>query len=377
MSSDNMLPPLAQIPADLVSLGDYAKRATAHMPRAVYEYIVGGGADEISQRRNREMLDRLLISPRVLVDVTRGSTETRVLGEGFRHPIMLAPVAFHKLVHPEGEIATARAASVLETPMVVSTLSSVELESIARTLDSPRWFQLYFQQDREFTLSLVRRAEDAGYTCLMITVDAPLHGIRNRAQRAGFELPEGVEAVNLKQRPPLPRRVLEPSQSIVFQGMMTEAPNWEGIRWLQSHSRLPIILKGVLSTADALKAQQMGIAGLVISNHGGRALDCVPSAIEVLPAIRQAVGAEMSLLLDGAIERGTDVFKALALGADAVMVGRPQLYALAVAGAPGVAHMLRILREELEVCMALAGTPTLADIGRAALYQPAPSLFNL
>ncbi|MBV1789621.1 alpha-hydroxy-acid oxidizing protein [Marinobacterium sp. D7] len=371
------LPPLAQIPADLVSLGDYARRAPAHMPKAVYEYIVGGGADEISLRRNREVLDRMLITPRVLVDVTRGGTQSQMLGETFRHPIMLAPVAFHKLVHPEGEIATARAASVLETPMVVSTLSSVELETIAQTLDSPRWFQLYFQQDRAFTLSLVRRAERAGYSCLMITVDAPLHGIRNRAQRAGFELPPGVEAVNLRQRPPLPSRVLEPSQSIVFQGMMTEAPNWEDIRWIQSQTQLPVVLKGVLSPVDALKAQQMGIAGLVISNHGGRTLDCVPSAIEVLPAIRQAVGREMTLLLDGAVERGTDVFKAIALGADAVMVGRPQLYALAVAGAAGVAHMLRILREELEVCMALAGTPTLADIGHEALYRPAQPLWGI
>lgn len=368
---DKLEPPLRSIPADLVSLSDYARRAPAHIPAPVYEYIAGGGADELSLKRNREALDRLLILPRVLADVTQGTTETTVLGERFRHPFMLAPVAFQRLVHAEGEIASARAASALEAPMVVSTLSSYSLENIASELSSPRWFQLYFQQDRDFTLSLVRRAESAGYSALMITVDASLHGIRNRAQRAGFELPAGVEAVNLKERPPLPRAVLEPNQSIVFQGMMTEAPTWDDIAWLQARTEMPLILKGVLSPADAVTARDMGISGLVVSNHGGRTLDCVPSGVELLPAVRRAVGSDMTLLVDGAIERGTDAFKAIALGADAVMVGRPQLYALAVAGAQGVAHMLRILREELEVCMALAGTATLADITPDALYTSA------
>lgn len=368
--SDTPKPPLDSIPPDLVSLSDYARRAAAHISPSVYEYILGGGADEVSLTRNRQVLDRLLLMPRVLADVTEGTTETHVLGERFRHPFMLAPVAFHRLVHDQGELATARAASALEAPMVVSTLSSISLETIASELSSPRWFQLYFQQDRAFTLSLVRRAEAAGYSALMVTVDASLHGIRNRAQRAGFELPAGVEPVNLCDRPPLPRAVLEPNQSIVFQGMMTEAPTWKEIAWLQSITELPILLKGVLSPADAAIARDSGVAGLVVSNHGGRTLDCVPSGVEMLPAIRQAVGDTMTLLVDGAIERGTDALKAIALGADAVMVGRPQLYALAVAGAPGVAHMLRILREELEVCMALAGTPTLADITQEALYRP-------
>lgn len=364
-------PPLAAIPADLVSVADYARYAPRHLPPAIFDYIVGGGADEISLRRNRAELDRILIEPRVLVDMSAATTRCEILGQSLRHPFLLAPVAFHRLAHDAGELATAEAASVLETAMVVSTLSSVSLEQIAERLSAPKWFQLYFQQDREFTLSLVRRAEAAGYTALMVTVDAPLHGIRNRAQRAGFVLPEGVEAVNLRDRPPLPRAVLEPSQSIVFQGMMSEAPDWDDICWLREQTRLPLILKGVLSPDDALRARDSGIDGLVISNHGGRTLDCVPAAIEMLPRIRQQLGDGYPLLLDGGIERGTDAFKALALGADAVLVGRPQLYALAVAGALGVAHMLRILREELEVCMALAGTPTLAQIDSNALYRPA------
>ncbi|MGB7387579.1 MAG: alpha-hydroxy acid oxidase [Pseudomonas neustonica] len=364
--------PLSTIPTDLVSVADYARYAPAFIPHAIMEYIAGGGADELSLKRNRSALDALQILPRALVDCTAGGTHTQVLGERLRHPLLLAPVAFQTLVHPEGELATADAASVLETGMVTSTLSSVSLEAIAARCSAPKWFQLYMQQSRDFTLQLVRRAEAAGYTQLMVTVDAPLHGIRNRAQRAGYELPPGVEAVNLKDRPPLPSASFEPSQSIVFQGMMSEVPNWDDIAWLQQQTRLPITLKGLLHPADVQKAQQMGLAGAVISNHGGRTLDCVPSPIDLLPSIRQAVGADFALLMDGGIERGTDVFKAIALGANAVLLGRPQLYALAVAGKLGVAHMLRILREELEVSMALAGTPTIADITPASLWRASP-----
>lgn len=360
---------LSTLPADLVSVSDYARYAPEHMTHAVYEYIVGGGADEITLKCNRSQLDELSILPKALINCTQGTTQTTIMGEVWRHPMMLAPIAFHKLVHPEGEIATAHAASILETGMMVSTLSSVELEKIADELDSPKWFQLYFQQSRAFTLSLVKRAEQAGYSKLVITIDAPLHGIRNRAQRAGFTLPEGVSAVNLKQRPPLPTASFELDQSIVFQGMMSEAPNWDDITWLMQQTALPIVLKGILNPADALHAKTLGITGIVVSNHGGRTLDCLPASIEMLPKIRQAVGDNYPLLFDGGIERGTDVFKAIALGANAVLIGRPQLYALAVAGAVGVGHMLRILREELEVTMALAGTPTIDDITPLSLWR--------
>ncbi len=361
--------PLSQIPADLVSLSDYERYARQLLPHSLFEYIAGGGANELTLQRNRTALDRISLLPRILRDVTAGSTHTRVLDENLRHPILLAPVAFQRMVHPDGELATAQAADALDTPMVVSTLASHSLEHIAAKTRAGKWFQLYFQQDSDFTLSLVRRAEEAGYSKLVVTVDAPLHGIRNRAQRAGFVLPDDVEAVNLRKRPPLPRAVLEPSQSIVFQGMMSEAPGWEQLEWLSRHTRLPIIVKGVLHPQDAIRVAGMGLAGVIVSNHGGRALDCVPSAIEMLPQIRTATGTDFTLLLDGGINRGTDVFKALALGANAVLIGRPQLYALAVAGAVGVAHMLRVLREELEVCMALAGTPCIGDITPAALHH--------
>ncbi len=361
--------PLQQIPDTLVSLQDYAKLAKDHLPHAIYEYIAGGGADEITLKRNRSKFDDVMIQPRVLQDCTQGSTHTTVMGEQWRHPIMLAPVAFHQLAHEYGELATAQAASILETPMMVSTLSSYSLEEISQTLESPKWFQLYFQQSRDFTKNLVERAEKAGYSKIVVTVDAPIHGIRNRAQHAQFKLPDNIQAVNLKDRPSLPTASFSPDKSIIFQGMMSEVPTWDDINWLITQSSLPIVLKGIISPADALKAKQMGVAGIVVSNHGGRTLDCMPSSIEVLPLVRKAVGNDYPILLDSGIQRGTDVFKALALGANAVMIGRPQLYALAVAGALGVGHMLRILREELEVTMALAGTPTIKDIDADALFK--------
>jgi len=360
---------LQQIPQDLVCVSDYQRYAEQILPKPIFEYVVGGGGDEITLKRNRQKLDEWLILPSVLNDVTKGRTQTTVLGEEFRHPMILAPVAFQKMAHPQGELATAEAADVLETGMIASTLATHTIEDIAAKLNQPKWFQLYVQESKAFTLDLVKRAERAGYSKLVITVDAPIHGIRNRAQRAGFVLPAGIEAVNLKDRPPLPTKELDPTQSIVFQGMMSEAPLWDDIAWLQKNTSLPIILKGILSPQDAVKAKQMGVAGVIVSNHGGRALDSVPSSIEMLPLIRQAVGDDFALIYDGAIARGTDTFKALALGADLVCIGRPQFYALAVAGALGVGHMLRVLREEFEVAMSLAGVSDVSCLSKQHLYR--------
>ena len=358
------------ISEDIVSVSDYEIAARQVLPHAIFEYVYGGGADEVTLERNRRAVEEIHLLPRVLRDVSNGTTHTCILGKTWRSPLMLAPVAFQKMAHPLGEVATAQAASAMETGMMVSTLASVTMENISDQLSSPKWFQLYWQLDRAFNLALIQRAEAAGYEAIVLTVDSAIHGIRNRAQRAKFALPEGIEAVNLRDRPELPQQVFTPDQSIVFQGMMSEAPNWQDVEWLISHTDLPVIIKGVLHPDDAMKAKSLGAQGVVVSNHGGRTLDCVPSAFEVVGGVRQAVGDDFCILLDGAVQRGTDVFKALALGADAVLVGRPQFYALAVAGAAGVAHMLRILREELEVAMALTGVAQVQDITSTYLYRP-------
>lgn len=365
------------VPPGTVCLEDYESRARDILPNDVYEYLASGCADDVTLRDNRSSFDNLKILPRLLTDCSRGNTALSLFGERFAHPVLLAPVAHQALVHPAGELATAEAAAITETGMVASTLSSVPMEDIAARMPANKWFQLYFQKDRARTLELVQRAEAAGYSVLVVTVDAPVSGVRNRVQRSGFTLPATMRPGNLPSRPEAGQVILSPGQSIVFQGLMTEAPTWQDVEWLRNKTRLPIVLKGVLHPQDAQQCQQMNIQGLVVSNHGGRCLDTVPAGITMLPAIRKAVGNDFPVLLDGGIRRGTDVFKALALGANAVLTGRPQVFALAVAGALGVAHMLQLLRDELEVTMALAGCPTLDDIGPQAMVDNYPSFLNV
>ncbi len=351
-----------RIPADIVSVADYERHASQRLPPAVFDHIAGGSGDESTLRENRQALDNIRLYPRLLTDMRAGHTRLELYGQTFRHPILLAPVAFQALVHPHGELATAQAASATDTGMICSTLSSFPLEAVARECHSPRWFQLYFQPHREHTLDLVRRAEGAGFQALVVTLDTVIHSGSRRARRAGFRLPEGVVAENLVRYPPPQQRTLSPDDSLIFQGMMSEAPTWADMEWLIQQTRLPVLIKGVMHPADATRLATLGISGMIVSNHGGRALDHAPASISLLPAIREAVGPDMTLLLDGSIRSGQDAFKALALGANAVCVGRPQIYALAVAGALGVAHMIKLLREELELCMAQTGCPTLKEI---------------
>jgi 4-hydroxymandelate oxidase len=269
-------------------------------------------------------------------------------------------------VHPDGEIATAQAADVMNIPMVTSTLASVPMEDITTHNKAGNWFQLYFQARQEDTLALLRRAENAGYDTLVITVDAAVSGLRNRPQRAGFELPTTVAAVNCNGFAP-GHLTLRDGDSPILHGIMANAPHWRDITWLKTQTRLPVVIKGILHPGDALTAQSAGADAIVVSNHGGRTLDGVPASIDALPAIRAAVGDTYPLLLDSGVRRGTDIVKALALGADAIMVGRPQVFSLAVAGALGVAHMLRLLREELEIAMALCGCASVAAIDQSCL----------
>jgi len=358
------LPPLEQIPPDVVSVDDYEALARERVDPAVWAYLAGGSADELTLRENREAYAKRKLCPRVLADFTGANTRVELFGRTFPHPILIAPTAFHRLVHSQGELATVLGAAAMEAGMVVSTQASVSLEDVAAAARSPLWFQLYIQPDRAFTGELIRRAETAGYEALVITVDAPVNGLRNREQRAGFRLPPGVEPVNLRgmATPAACSSVFDPAYE-------SGLPQWKDLAWLKAQTRLPVLLKGVLAVEDAAKALEAGIDGLIVSNHGGRTLDTVPSTLEALPRVADRVAGRVPVLMDGGIRRGTDILKAIALGADAVMIGRPVLHGLAVAGATGVAHVLKILRSELEVAMLLSGRRTLAEIDRSVLWD--------
>ena len=366
------IPARHTIPPGLVTLADHEQHARTQLDDNAWAYFSGGAADEISLRANRSAWDALPLWPRVLRPLAGGHTRLPLLGRTLAHPILLAPVAFQRMAHPDGELAMAYAAAALGAGVVLSTQASVSLESVAQAVlpdpgRGPLWFQLYLQPDRGFTQALVQRAEAAGYEALVLTVDAPTSGVRDRERRAGFRLPPGVGPVNLAglQAPASPP--LSPGQSALFDGLLHHAPTWEDIAWLQSITRLPVLLKGVLHPADARQAVSVGAAGLIVSNHGGRTLDTAPATVTALPRVVQAAGGAVPVLVDGGIRRGTDVLKAMALGASAVLVGRPAVWGLANAGAAGVAHVLRLLRDELEVAMALTGCATLAEATPALL----------
>ncbi|UFN51430.1 alpha-hydroxy-acid oxidizing protein [Roseomonas sp. OT10] len=345
------------------------------MDPGTWAYISGGAADELTLRWNRAAFDRMRLRGRVLAEMAGAHTRLTLLGEALRHPVLLAPTAFHRLAHPEGEAATALGAAALGAGMVLSTQSSLPVEQVAARLraggaGAPLWFQLYLQHDRGFTRALVERAEAAGCTALVLTVDAPV-SIRNREARAGFATPPGIEAVHLRGLPPAPPNRAGMTESAVFAGLLDGAATWRDVAWLRGVTRLPLLLKGVTDPEDAERAVAEGAAGIVLSNHGGRALDGLPATIDLLPPLAERVAGRVPVLLDGGIRRGTDILKALALGARAVLVGRPQLHALAVGGAVGVAHMLKILLTELETAMALTGCRDLSAIGPQVLWRAA------
>lgn len=357
---------LSPIPPGIVSLHDHQIHARAHMDVPAWAYFSGGAGDETTLNANHEAWERLPLLPRVLRPLAGGHTRVELLGRTLAHPILLAPVAYQTLAHPDGEIGTAHAAAALGAGMVLSTQASTPLEAVAHAIAKdpgrgPLWFQLYLQHDRGFTRELVQRAEQAGYEALVLTVDAPCHGARDRERRAGFRLPPGVQAVNLRGMMPPAARALQHDQSALFDDLLHHAATWADVEWLHAITRLPILLKGVLHPADARQAMDLGVRGLVVSNHGGRTLDTALPTAQALPRMAAAVQGRVPLLVDGGIRRGTDVLKAMALGATAVMVGRPYIYGLANAGAAGVAHVIRLLRDELEIAMALTGCATLQD----------------
>lgn len=363
-------PPLTQISAQIGSLADYARLAREHMEAQAWAHLESGADQGLTLAHNRQAFDRIRLCPEPLADLSAAHTRQSLLGQSLDWPLLLAPVAYQQLAHPEGELATARAAMAMRTGMVVSTLSSCTLEEIAQAAQAaaqelgrsgPLWFQLYQQPTREHTLQLIRRAEDAGYQALVWTVDAHI-------KRSSYPLPPGVEAVNLRGIPQQRQTGDLMSEHILFGSELARgAPTWDDLVWLRQQTRLPLIVKGLLSARAAAQAVELGADAIVVSNHGGRVLDTSVSPLEVLPAIRAATPAHIPLLMDGGVRQGTDVLKAIALGASAVLLGRPQMHALAAAGMLGVAHMLHLLRAELELAMAQTGCASLDQIASRLL----------
>lgn len=359
-----------EVPPEVVALADYEPLAEARLPPSAYAYMAGGAGDEVTTRENRAAFDRLRLKNRVLADLSGGSTALTLFGRDFDYPVLLAPIAHHMLADPDGEIATVVGAGGAKAGMVVSTEADVTLEEIAAVARTPLWFQLYIQHEEALTRDLVQRAEAAGYGALVVTVDSPVDGPRNRQARAGYRWPKMSEHPNLRAfATPPPQAHARLGESLVFGGYGDTLAQWRDIAWLKSLTRLPVVLKGITAPEDAARAISEGADGIVVSNHGGRVLDTMPATIDVLPAVAEAADGRVPLLLDGGICRGTDVLKALALGASAVLLGRPYIYALAVAGPVGVAHALHVLRCEFEMAMALTGCRTLADIGPQVLWQ--------
>ncbi len=357
-----------------VNLDEFEQAAKERLPQMVFDYYFGGAGDELTIHENRLGWQRLRLRPRVLVDVGTRDLSTTVLGMPLSFPVLTAPCAFNALAHPDGECAVARAATAAGIVQVVSTAGTYSLEEVAAAAPNGlRWFQLYCYRDRQITRQLVERAAAAGYRALCLTVDAPLVGQRDRDTRNRFGLPSGMTWKNLQQAG-LDRMDSREDGSALVQyisEIWDPSLTWEAIAWLRSLTTLPLAIKGILTAEDARRAVEHGASAIIVSNHGGRQLDGTLPTSEALPEVADAVGDRAELLVDGGIRRGSDILKALALGARAVLIGRPYLWALAVDGEAGVAQMLELLRDELDLDMALSGRPTVASIDHTLIARAA------
>lgn len=334
-----------------INISDYEILAQTLMEPAAWDFYAGGSDDEVTLRANCTAFERIRLRPRVLVDVNVCDLRTTVLGTPVNMPILVAPTGYHGLAHPEAECATAQAAGEVGSLMVASTVSNCSMEEIAAAASGPLWFQLYTYGGYQVSAELVRRAQAAGYRAVVVTVDLPRLGHREKNIRNKFALPPHLQEGNFTANTDLSEK----------SSLLT----WDVLPWLRSITTLPILLKGILTAEDAKLAVEHGVEGIVVSNHGGRQLDTAMASIEALPEVVEAVAGRCEVYMDGGIRRGTDVLKALALGARAVLVGRPILWGLAANGAAGVRHVLEMLRDELELAMVLCGRPTIASIDRS------------
>jgi len=359
------------VPFAFTNLLELEDLARAKVPRPAFDYIAGGADDEVSLHRNREAYGKWALRPRVLVDVSSCDTSTTVLGQPVSMPILVAPTAFHGLVHPDGELGTARGAAAAGTLMVVSAIATRTMEEIASSIAAPRWFQLYVWKDREVTAELVKRATRSGYRAICLTVDTPLLGRREKDERNAFTLPPGIGIANVRPAglDGMPDSQHGSAFAKYVKEMLDPTVTWRDLAWLRSLTSLPIVVKGIMTMEDAKLAVENGVNGIVVSNHGGRVEDGVSATIDVLPEIVQAVGGRMPILVDSGFRRGSDIVKALAMGAQAVCIGRPYLWGLGAFGQPGVERVLAILRAETRTAMQQLGAPSLKDLTPAMVRR--------
>ena len=355
--------------ASFLNLHEVELMAREILPAPTYDYFAGGANDEITLHANRRAFEEISIRHRVLVDVSRRDLAVSLLGTPSPAPLIVAPMAFQRLAHPDGELATARAAAAVGLTMVLSTFSTVSLEEVRAATAAPLWFQLYVHQDRGITRALVERAAAAGFAALVLTVDVQEIGRRERDERNAFRLSPALRVANFLPDASVPLQGGDEGSGLAsfIHGMRDASLSWKDLAWLRAISPLPLVLKGLVRADDARRAAEHGVAGIVVSNHGGRQLDTGIPSLRALPDVAEAVGDRVLVMMDGGVRRGTDVLKALALGARAVMVGRPLLWALALAGEAGVRRALELLVRELDLAMALSGTPALSDITRDLL----------
>ncbi|MCE2902230.1 MAG: alpha-hydroxy acid oxidase [Gemmatimonadaceae bacterium] len=354
----------------LVNLQAYEAAAAERLPRMVYDYYAGGANDEILLRASRTAWDDIQVRYRVLRDVSDRSLSVQVAGHALDWPVIVAPMAFQQMATPEGEVATARATCASGCGMILSTLSNRTIEAVRAATTGLLWFQLYIYRDRGITADLVRRAERAGCTGLVLTVDTPILGRRERDLLNGFHVPAEFEAPNLgvNMRDALASRHSAASALATFIANHWDAGiAWRDLAWLQSITTLPIYVKGVVRGDDARLALEHGARGVIVSNHGGRQLDTAVPTARALPEVADAMAGRGTLLVDGGIRRGTDVLKALAMGAHAVLLGRPLLWGLAVEGETGARRVLGLLRDEIDLAFALAGVRAPAEATRDLL----------
>ncbi|XP_015085813.1 (S)-2-hydroxy-acid oxidase GLO1-like isoform X2 [Solanum pennellii] len=350
---------------------EYEILAKERLPKMIYDYYASGAEDQWTLQENRNAFSKILFRPRILVDVSNIDTTTSVLGYKISMPIMVAPTAMQKMAHPEGECATARATSAAGTIMTLSSWGTSSVEEVASTGPGIRFFQLYVYKDRNVVMQLVKRAERAGFKAIALTVDTPRLGRREADIKNRFVLPPNLSLKNFEG---LDLGKIDKTDdsglASYVAGQVDQSLSWKDVKWLQTITHLPILLKGVLTAEDARLAVESGAAGIIVSNHGARQLDYAPATVMALEEVVKAVQGRLPVFLDGGIRRGTDVFKALALGASGVFIGRPVVFSLAVDGEAGVRKVLQMLHDEFELTMALSGCLSIKEISRSHITTP-------